>query len=965
MVHDWVNHRNYVSDPNEPEQSHAIELPEAHPANRLYHQRWMAFGRTMPDPTRRRDEQHLPPTALNTVTSWWDGSQVYGSDPETARKLRSGEDGKLKLSENGLLPLDGEQELAGNTNNWWVGLSLLHTVFVREHNAICDELKQHYPDWDDARLYNVARLVNAAVMAKIHTLEWTPAVLPNATLKMALESNWYGLIESRLHRKKRRVRRRIKIRDSVLGGLVGNPIKKDGVPYGLSEEFTEVYRLHELLPDEIEVRTLEDSAHVTPIPLASTRHKNARSLLEQHELVNLLYSFGVQHPGQIVLNNYPRTLQQISIPGQAMFDVGAADILRARERGVPRYNDFRRGLGLTPISRFEDLTADHQQLRKLKAIYQNDVNRIDLHIGTRAETTRPRGFGFGETLFQVFILNASRRLQADRFFTDDYDAETYTQTGLDWVDAATLKSVLLRHYPELYRTGLANVNNAFEPWDFGTLDPKRHPLEYIDRPGPLGKLLEGLESAVDRAGTHLRNAQVLGNELALELASIRQAASTVSRKNADLPGPLPNGSFGLPIVGETRAFLKDNGKFLQERFDRHGPIFKTHVAGHPTACLGGKEAYEKFLTSPALVRQMGSPVHVRMLFNPRSLSFRDGADHTRMRAQLLDGFSPENLEPCLPSLNALITRYLARWESRHELEWVPELLTFSFACIDSVILGNDASRENTRLTRAFDALTSGVLASPFSLRFARAYRARFILEEHVAAVVEARRRQPRADVVSRLLAGGRHGRLTDAELRMELVHFFLAAAPLHSALSYHLLLLGQHPAVMQHARLEAEQLTPTDLLRIGRIHELTYIAQVCRESRRCARLVPNTFFAKVVAPFEHGGFHVPAGWRAVGLIGATQHEPSVGRPERFDPERFAEAVPPAYVAHGGKRDPHACTGEPFADLVLTLLTARLLKQFTWSVPQQDLTPRLGKVAPTPASGLRVNFRKYAPLRAER
>jgi retinoid hydroxylase len=204
--------------------------------------------------------------------------------------------------------------------------------------------------------------------------------------------------------------------------------------------------------------------------------------------------------------------------------------------------------------------------------------------------------------------------------------------------------------------------------------------------------------------------------------------------------------------------------------------------------------------------------------------------------------------------------------------------------------------------------------------------------------------------------------LTDAELRMELVHFFLAAAPLHSALSYHLLLLGQHPDVMLRARLEAEQLAPADLLRIERIHELTYIARVCRESRRCARLVPNTFFAKVVEPFEHGGFHVPAGWRAVGLIGATQHEPSVGQPERFDPERFAEGDPRGYVAHGGKHDPHACTGEPFADLVLTLLTARLLQQFTWSVPQQDLTPRMGKVAPTPASGLRVNFRKYAPPR---
>ena len=44
-------------------------------------------------------------------------------------------------------------------------------------------LTRAYPSWDDNRLFNVARLINAAVMAKIHTVEWTPAILPNPTLE--------------------------------------------------------------------------------------------------------------------------------------------------------------------------------------------------------------------------------------------------------------------------------------------------------------------------------------------------------------------------------------------------------------------------------------------------------------------------------------------------------------------------------------------------------------------------------------------------------------------------------------------------------------------------------------------------------------------------------------------------------------------------------------------------------------
>ena len=151
---------------------------------------------------------------------------------------------------------------------------------------------------------------------------------------------------------------------------------------------------------------------------------------------------------------------------------------------MPRYNEFRRQLGLNPIRTFDDLTDDRKQVEKLKAVYGDqpgDVEKLDLMIGTLAEGHRPTGFGFGETLFQIFILNATRRLQADRFYTDDYNEQTYTKEGLEWVDAADLKTVILRHFPELASTGLGNVKNAFEPWDTGRLDPARHPLRGFDR----------------------------------------------------------------------------------------------------------------------------------------------------------------------------------------------------------------------------------------------------------------------------------------------------------------------------------------------------------------------------------------------------------------------------------------------------------------------------------------------------
>ena len=120
---------------------------------------------------------------------------------------------------------------------------------------------------------------------------------------------------------------------------------------------------------------------------------------------------------------------------------------------------------------------------KLEEVYGDDVEQLDLMIGTLAEgpRSRPTNFGFGETMFQIFILNASRRLQADRFYTDDYREEVYTAEGMAWIDDSSFKKVILRHFPELAATGLGNIKNAFEPWDTDAeLDPDRHPLRAFD-----------------------------------------------------------------------------------------------------------------------------------------------------------------------------------------------------------------------------------------------------------------------------------------------------------------------------------------------------------------------------------------------------------------------------------------------------------------------------------------------------
>ena len=176
---------------------------------------------------------------------------------------------------------------------------------------------------------------------------------------------------------------------------------------------------------------------------------------------------GIAHPGALILHNFPNFLCRLELPPDAsgereIVDLGAIDVLRDRERGVPRYNRFRRLLRLKPATSFEELTDNAEWARELREIYKDDVERVDLLVGTLAETP-PKGFGISETAFRIFLLMATRRIKSDRFFTDDYTSRVYSQIGLDWIGKNDMTSVLLRHYPELKPT-LWRTQNAFAPW---------------------------------------------------------------------------------------------------------------------------------------------------------------------------------------------------------------------------------------------------------------------------------------------------------------------------------------------------------------------------------------------------------------------------------------------------------------------------------------------------------------------
>jgi Animal haem peroxidase len=461
MVHDWLSHGG--GDTATP--PHRLPLPPGDdwPAPD------MTILRTLPDDLRCPSDQGQPATYRNTETHWWDGSQIYGSSLERQHAIRTDPatgqlrpDGKIHLDERGHLPLDPDSdvpnlELSGVNGNWWIGLSVLHTLFAREHNAIVDRLRIDYPTASGEWLFQKARLVNAALIAKIHTVEWTPALMNSPEGRSAMRGNFFGLAGEHYAHAYGRIGS-----GEILSGIPGSPTNHHAAPYAMTEEFTAVYRMHSLLPDAFSFRHHEDGSHLGTSDFMTVAGGGVRDLYGKVAYDDVVYSLATSHPGALVLHNYPDGLRKLRKKENVFIDLAATDVLRDRERGVPRYCAFRRHLGMQVPKSFAELTSDVQWQRELAAVYKS-VEDVDLLVGMHCETAPP-GFGFSDTAFRIFILMASRRLKSDRFFTNDFTPTVYTPAGFAWVQDNSLRTVLERHTPQL-QPHFADIRNVFFPWN--------------------------------------------------------------------------------------------------------------------------------------------------------------------------------------------------------------------------------------------------------------------------------------------------------------------------------------------------------------------------------------------------------------------------------------------------------------------------------------------------------------------
>ena len=381
-------------------------------------------------------------TFENTVSHWWDGSEIYGSSLQKSDRLRDGTGPMLRSKTDTSRKTISAWRLPASTKAGG-SASRPCTLFAREHNTVLRCASPGIPGpGSDERIYQTARLVISALIAKIHTVEWTPAILATPEIDVALNANWSGPAGAF-------TRMGLWLQEAhALRGIPDTLPDHHGARYCLTEDFVTVYRLHPLLPDDYRIHdsqtgTFGKSSNSTDIQGIRTDESCAGSACRMCFTPWAMPS-GRNHAAQLSarLQHFTRTSHDLKTE---IIDLSVVDIVRERSRGIPRYNKFRQGLHKPPIRSWEEITANGEDVRLLKEIY-GSFDNID-NDGRSLRGNATAGFRLLRHRVPHLHSDGDAPLQSDRFLTVDFRPEIYSPLGLAWVQENTMTSIILRPFP--------------------------------------------------------------------------------------------------------------------------------------------------------------------------------------------------------------------------------------------------------------------------------------------------------------------------------------------------------------------------------------------------------------------------------------------------------------------------------------------------------------------------------------
>lgn len=355
----------------------------------------------------------------NEITSWIDGSMVYGSDEERAEALKDETTPYLLATNaNNLLPFN--TDLLTNADaigagaalfvggdvraNEQIGLTVMHTLFVREHNRMAETINTNNPALTDEEVFEVARRLLIGKIQYITYNEWLPALIGNNAIPA-----YTGY-------------------DDTINPTIFNEFSVAAFRLGHSMLNEQLLRLDEN-GDEIA------AGHLNLMDGFFAGHL---LLLEEDDIDPFLRGFATQLHQEIdeqVVSDIRNFL--FGQPGAGGLDLASLNIQRGRDHGVPSYNDMREAMALTRYTGFSQISSDSAVQDKLFDTY-GDIDDIDLWVGGLAEDSAT-GSQLGE-LFQAILVRQYTDIRdGDRFWYENY----LSNDEIDIVEATSLEDIIV------------------------------------------------------------------------------------------------------------------------------------------------------------------------------------------------------------------------------------------------------------------------------------------------------------------------------------------------------------------------------------------------------------------------------------------------------------------------------------------------------------------------------------------
>lgn len=383
-----------------------------------------------------------PRQQLNFISSYIDGGAVYGTSTAESAALRAHTGGRMAsiMTDVGeLLPTapGSSAFVAGDVRvNENITLTAMHTLWVREHNRIANELAAtEFAGRDltdaavDEEIFQRARKLVTGLIQHITYNEFLPS-----TLGFNAIGTYQGY-------------------DPTVNAAISN------------EFTTAIYRLgHTTLPDDLLIG--RDGS-----TLAFKDAFNRPDFLFENGIDGIFSGLSLQkmqEVDQLVSDGVRNALAD----GPGGVDLAARNIQRGRDHGLPNYNVVREAIGLRPIVSFDEVISDAVLAEKLTAIY-GTPDHADAWVVAISEDHVP-GASVGETLYAYMVDQFVRLRDGDRFYFENHlDADMIAE-----IKSTRLSDVIRRNssaevQDEVFWTPDALVfrNNLDNEWlirDFGT-----------------------------------------------------------------------------------------------------------------------------------------------------------------------------------------------------------------------------------------------------------------------------------------------------------------------------------------------------------------------------------------------------------------------------------------------------------------------------------------------------------------